>query len=141
MPDLCRLDVRLDDVVFREGEAVMLLDFDFDFDLLRLRLAAPGDPLDDLASMARTCVPVDDGVRREQLVRSPLRAPRDSVCTLPTPCRPPRLSRSGAPQCDRRSCTEAVPCEEQRRTRTDHRADHGAIGGGGPTRREVTQQP
>ena len=32
MPDLCRLDVRLDDVVFREGEAVMLLDFDFDFD-------------------------------------------------------------------------------------------------------------
>ena len=55
---VCHLDVCLENVVFREGEAVMLLDFDF---------AAPSDPLDDLASMARMCVPIDDGVRREQL--------------------------------------------------------------------------
>ncbi len=55
---ICHLDVCLENVVFRNGVAVALLDFDF---------AAPGDPLDDLASMARMCVPVDDGVRREQL--------------------------------------------------------------------------
>ena len=55
---ICHLDVCLENVVFRDGVAVALLDFDF---------AAPGDPLDDLASMARMCVPVDDGVRREQL--------------------------------------------------------------------------
>ncbi len=55
---ICHLDVCLENVVFRDGVAVALLDFDF---------AAPGDPLDDLAAMARMCVPVDDGVRREQL--------------------------------------------------------------------------
>ncbi len=55
---ICHLDVCLENVVFRDGVAVALLDFDF---------AAPGDPLDDLASMARMCVPVDDGVRLEQL--------------------------------------------------------------------------
>jgi hypothetical protein len=55
---ICHLDVCLENVVFRNGMAVALLDFDF---------AAPGDPLDDVASFARMCVPVDDGVRREQL--------------------------------------------------------------------------
>ena len=55
---ICHLDVCLENVVFRDGVAVALLDFDF---------AAPGHPLDDLASFARMCVPVDDGVRREQL--------------------------------------------------------------------------
>ena len=55
---ICHLDVCLENVVFRDGVAMALLDFDF---------AAPGDPLDDLAAMARMCVPVDDGVRREQL--------------------------------------------------------------------------
>lgn len=55
---ICHLDVCLENVVFRDGVAVALLDFDF---------AAPGDPLDDLSAMARMCVPVDDGVRREQL--------------------------------------------------------------------------
>ena len=55
---ICHLDVCLENVVFRDGAAVALLDFDF---------AAPGHPLDDVASFARMCVPVDDGVRRGQL--------------------------------------------------------------------------
>lgn len=44
-------DVCLENVVFRDGEAVALLDFDF---------AAPTRPIFDLAAMARMCVPVDD---------------------------------------------------------------------------------
>jgi aminoglycoside phosphotransferase (APT) family kinase protein len=48
---VCHNDVCLENVVFREGEAVALLDFDF---------AAPGRPEHDLASLARMCVPVDD---------------------------------------------------------------------------------
>ncbi len=39
--------------MFRDGEAVALLDFDF---------AAPGRPLFDLAACARMCVPIDDDV-------------------------------------------------------------------------------
>ncbi len=60
---ICHLDVCLENVVFRDGVAVSLLDFDF---------AAPGHPRDDLASFARMCVPVDDGVRREQLAWMPV---------------------------------------------------------------------
>lgn len=41
----------LENVVFRNGEAVALLDFDF---------AAPGRPVYDLGQFARMCVPVDD---------------------------------------------------------------------------------
>jgi hypothetical protein len=48
---VCHNDVCLENVVFRHGEAVALLDFDF---------AAPGDPLQDVAKFARMCVPVDD---------------------------------------------------------------------------------
>jgi hypothetical protein len=48
---ICHNDVCLENVVFREGEAVALLDFDF---------AAPGRPLFDLAAFARMCVPIDD---------------------------------------------------------------------------------
>lgn len=55
---ICHFDICLENVVFRDGEAVALLDFDF---------AAPGDPLNDLASFIRMCVPVDDGARRDQL--------------------------------------------------------------------------
>ena len=47
---VCHNDVCLENVVFRDGEAVGLLDFDF---------AAPGNPLYDLAQFARMCVPVD----------------------------------------------------------------------------------
>ncbi len=46
-------DVCLENVVFRTGVAVGLLDFDF---------AAPGRPVYDLAQFARMCVPVDDDV-------------------------------------------------------------------------------
>lgn len=48
---VCHNDVCLENVVFRDGEAVALLDFDF---------AAPGRPVYDLVQFARLCVPVDD---------------------------------------------------------------------------------
>lgn len=48
---VCHNDVCLENVVFRDGTAVALLDFDF---------AAPGRPLYDLSQFARMCVPVDD---------------------------------------------------------------------------------
>lgn len=47
---ICHNDVCLENVVFRDGEAIGLLDFDF---------AAPGNPLYDLAQFARMCTPVD----------------------------------------------------------------------------------
>jgi hypothetical protein len=48
---VCHNDVCLENVVFRNGEAIALLDFDY---------AAPGRPLFDLTTFARMCVPVDD---------------------------------------------------------------------------------
>jgi hypothetical protein len=48
---VCHNDVCLENVVFRDGVAVALLDFEF---------AAPGRPVYDLACMTRMCVPVDD---------------------------------------------------------------------------------
>jgi len=48
---VCHNDVCLENVVFRNGAAVALLDFDY---------AAPGSPLFDLTTFARMCVPVDD---------------------------------------------------------------------------------
>jgi hypothetical protein len=48
---VCHNDVCMENVVFRDGVAVGLLDFDF---------AAPGRPLYDLAQFARMCVPIDD---------------------------------------------------------------------------------
>jgi hypothetical protein len=53
-PIICHNDVCLENVVFRDGEAVGLLDFDF---------AAPGRALYDLACFARMCVPIDDESR------------------------------------------------------------------------------
>jgi Phosphotransferase enzyme family len=55
---ICHNDVCLENVVFRDGIAVGLLDFDF---------AAPGRPLYDLAQFARMCVPVDDDVNAPKL--------------------------------------------------------------------------
>ncbi len=46
----CHNDICLENVVFRDGSAVGLLDFDF---------AAPGRREFDLASFARMCVPID----------------------------------------------------------------------------------
>ena len=57
-PVICHNDVCLENVVFRAGKAVALLDFDF---------AAPGRPSHDLACFARMCVPVDDDVSRANL--------------------------------------------------------------------------
>jgi aminoglycoside phosphotransferase (APT) family kinase protein len=51
---ICHNDVCLENVVFRDGEAVGLLDFDF---------AAPGTPVYDIACFARMCVPIDDDSR------------------------------------------------------------------------------
>lgn len=55
---VCHNDVCLENVVFRDGRAVALLDFDF---------CAPGRPVYDLAQFARMCVPIDDEVNAERL--------------------------------------------------------------------------
>ena len=54
----CHNDVCLENVVFRDGEAVGLLDFDF---------AAPGRREFDLAAFARMCVPIDDDMNAARL--------------------------------------------------------------------------
>jgi hypothetical protein len=55
---ICHNDVCLENVVFRDGVAVGLLDFDF---------AAPGRHLYDVAQFARMCVPVDDDINAARL--------------------------------------------------------------------------
>ncbi len=55
---ICHNDVCLENVVFRHGDAVALLDFDF---------AAPGRPLFDVAAFARMCVPIDDDLSARRL--------------------------------------------------------------------------
>ena len=55
---VCHNDVCLENIVFRDGEAVGLLDFDF---------AAPGRPCFDLAAFARMCVPIDDDLSAGRL--------------------------------------------------------------------------
>ncbi len=55
---VCHNDVCLENVVFRDGMAVALLDLDF---------AAPGRPVYDLAQFARMCVPIDDDVNAGRL--------------------------------------------------------------------------
>ena len=57
-PMVCHNDVCLENVVFRDGRAVGLLDFDF---------AAPGRPIFDLAAFARMCVPIDDDLSASRL--------------------------------------------------------------------------
>ena len=57
-PIVCHNDVCLENVVFRDGVAVGLLDFDF---------AAPGRPVYDVAQFARMCVPIDDDVNAARL--------------------------------------------------------------------------
>jgi thiamine kinase-like enzyme len=55
---VCHNDVCPENVVFRDGIAVALLDFEF---------AAPGRPVYDLAQLARLCVPIDDDLDRARL--------------------------------------------------------------------------
>jgi hypothetical protein len=66
-PIVCHNDVCLENVVFRDGTAVGLVDFDF---------AAPGRPIYDLAQMARLCVPVDDDTNAARLGWGPVDRPR-----------------------------------------------------------------
>lgn len=66
-PVICHNDVCLENVVFRDGQAVALLDFDF---------AAPGRRTFDLAAFARMCVPVDDDVNSTKLGWHPSNHPR-----------------------------------------------------------------
>ena len=61
-PVLCHNDVCLENVVFRDGRAVGLLDFDF---------AAPGRRVFDIVSFARMCVPIDDAVSASRLGWAP----------------------------------------------------------------------
>jgi hypothetical protein len=63
---ICHNDVCLENVVFRDGAAVALLDFDF---------AAPGRPVYDLAQFARLCVPVDDEISAARLGWQPADKP------------------------------------------------------------------
>jgi phosphotransferase family enzyme len=55
---VCHNDVCPENVVFRDGIAVALLDFEF---------AAPGRPVYDLAHLARLCVPIDDDYDQARL--------------------------------------------------------------------------
>lgn len=55
---VCHNDVCLENVVFREGVAVALLDFEF---------AAPGRPVYDLACLARLCVPIENDFDQARL--------------------------------------------------------------------------
>jgi hypothetical protein len=66
-PMVCHNDVCLENVVFRDGVAVGLIDFDF---------AAPGRPVYDLAQFARMCVPVDDDLSASRLGWEPADRPR-----------------------------------------------------------------
>jgi hypothetical protein len=65
-PIVCHNDVCLENVVFRDGAAVGLVDFDF---------AAPGRAAYDLAQMARMCVPIDDDLNTERLGWQPADRP------------------------------------------------------------------
>ncbi len=65
-PIVVHNDVCPENVVFRDGVAVALLDFDF---------AAPGRPVYDLAAMARMCGPVDDDASAARLGWGPVDQP------------------------------------------------------------------
>ena len=55
---VCHNDVCPENVVFRGGMAVALIDFEF---------AAPGRPVYDLAHLARLCVPIEDDFDQARL--------------------------------------------------------------------------
>jgi hypothetical protein len=61
-PIACHNDVCPENVVFRDGIAVALLDFDF---------AAPGRRLHDLSQLAKMCVPLDTADDAARLGRRP----------------------------------------------------------------------
>ena len=55
---VCHNDMCLENVVFRDGVAVALLDFEF---------AAPGRPVYDMAQLARLCVPIENDLDQARL--------------------------------------------------------------------------
>jgi hypothetical protein len=63
---VCHNDVCPENVVFRDGVAVALLDFEF---------AAPGRPVYDLAQLARLCVPIEDDFDQARLGWHPTNRP------------------------------------------------------------------
>jgi hypothetical protein len=63
---VCHNDVCPENVVFRGGIAVALLDFEF---------AAPGRPVYDLAHLARLCVPLEDELDQARLGWRPANRP------------------------------------------------------------------
>lgn len=63
---VCHNDVCPENVVFRDGIAVGLLDFEF---------AAPGRPVYDLAHLGRLCVPIDDELDQVRLGWQPADRP------------------------------------------------------------------
>jgi aminoglycoside phosphotransferase (APT) family kinase protein len=65
-PVICHNDVCLENVVFRGGRAIALLDFDF---------AAPGRRTHDVAAFARMCVPIDDPTNAARLGWQPADLP------------------------------------------------------------------
>jgi hypothetical protein len=72
---ICHNDVCLENVVFRDGVAVALLDFDF---------AAPGRRVYDLAQFARMCVPIDDPHNASRLHWAPADLPERLRLVLDT---------------------------------------------------------
>lgn len=66
-PVMCHNDVCLENVVFRDGIAVALLDFDF---------VAPGRRAFDLAAFARMCVPIDDDASASRMGWTSVDKPR-----------------------------------------------------------------
>ncbi len=61
-PMVCHNDVCPENVIFRAGVAVALVDFDF---------AAPGRPLHDLSQLAKMCVPLDTAADAARVGRHP----------------------------------------------------------------------
>ena len=90
----CHNDVCPENVVYRDGEAVALLDFDF---------AAPGSRAYDVACFARMCVPIDtdeDAARTGRAGLDPVRAsPRGRRCVRTLQPRAGR-ARRGARRAD-----------------------------------------
>ncbi len=63
---VCHNDVCSENVVFRDGIAIALLDFEF---------AAPGRPVFDLAQLARLCVPIENDFDQARLGWQPADRP------------------------------------------------------------------
>lgn len=86
---VCHNDVCPENVVFRDGTALALLDFDF---------AAPGRPVFDLAHLARPCVPIEDDFDQARLGWRPA----DRPARLRSPPTPTDWTPTGGQSCSPR---------------------------------------